>query len=132
MSKDIVDPLEALLEDVEIAPISPMGIFAPETNFAVEPIPEANEENLVCLRGPCRHYLQIEQRFNHGNTIGTLHDRVVQINRYCLRHHSTIDLTDECVYACNEWDPIDLNEPQFYERDLRRKKYLETKAKKED
>lgn len=70
------------------------------------PIPEATEENMVCLRGPCRHLYQADQYFAAGNPAGTPGVERVMTTRFCLLPKGEpIDLTDECVYKCSHWDP---------------------------
>jgi hypothetical protein len=104
---NLVDPLDALLAE-EIPPLPPQapdGTFIPSP-VQPEPIPEATPETMVCLRGPCEHYVEIRSRFQHGNAVGTLEHEPVQINRFCKAIHGTdIDLTDELVHECNQWVP---------------------------
>lgn len=106
---DKLDPLDSMLNDEEPGPlpIGPDGGFVPQM-IQPEPIPAATAENMICLRGPCKYYLQIDSRFNAGNSKGTL-DRVpVQKNRFCRAIPGTeVDLTDELVMDCSDWDPID-------------------------
>lgn len=121
-----VDPFEQFLDDEgESAGAAPPGAFIPQSLYQ-EPIPEANEENLVCLRGPCRYYMEVVQRFEAGNTQGTLESDPKLTNRFCrMPNLSDIDLTDSCVYRCTSWDPIDSNESEYVARELRRKNYQE-------
>lgn len=104
---DLVDPLDRLLaEDIPPAmPPGPGGLFAPAP-IQPEPIPEATPETMICLRGPCVHYVEIQTRFQAGNSKGTLDAVPVQKNRFCnVMAASEIDLTDEIVMDCNKWDP---------------------------
>jgi hypothetical protein len=105
----MIDPLDTLLaeEIPPLPPTAPDGTFVP-TLIQPEPIPEATPETMACLRGPCRFYVEIKSRFQHGNTKGTLDHEPVQINRFCKAIQGTdIDLTDELVHDCNHWDPMD-------------------------
>jgi hypothetical protein len=106
-----IDPLDKLMaEDLDPVPPPAPGTdglpFPTGMNFLPEPIPEATPENLVCLRGPCRHYVEITTRFQSGNTKGTLDHVPRQINRYCnVLQSEHIDLTDEAVLDCSHWYP---------------------------
>lgn len=123
---DLVDPLDTILAE-ELPPAMPPS---PGTQFSPapiqpEPIPEATPENMICLRD-CRHYVELITNFQAGNAKGTLQHVPRQTNRFCkVIEGSDIDLTDELVSVCNQWDPID---PTFvFERNLRRKRYEEKK-----
>jgi hypothetical protein len=121
-----VDPFEQFLDDEsDQVGASPPPIFAPKS-LMMAPIPEASEENLICLRGPCRNYMEIVQRFDVGNTIGTLTQEPRLTNRFCrIPNSSDIDLTDSCVYACSHWDPIDPDDSEYKLREERRRKCLD-------
>lgn len=126
-----LDPFDALLDDDELVPaaIGPGGVFAPNL-LQSEPLPEATEDTLVCLRGPCRHYLEIHQRVDSGNTVdtpGMPEKGFVQINRYCTYPATDIDLMDTCIYHCNTWDPQDSNDPEYIAREMRRKAFFTKK-----
>lgn len=84
-------------------------------------LPAATPRNMICLRGPCLHYLETETFLASGNPKDTwdpehgLKDPQTglpvrmprQVNRTCLVHPGTVvELTDENVYTCNRWDPI--------------------------
>lgn len=68
------------------------------------PIQPLSHESFVCVRGPCRNYVEL-------TTKGELEDRhlqapVRQVNRFCrVIEGDAIDLTDMAVYECNRWDP---------------------------
>jgi hypothetical protein len=109
------------LANEEPGPLPPL---APDNGFAppllatpAAPIPAAAEENFVCLRGPCRFFLQL-------NSIAevdapTLDHQPEQINRFCRAIPGIeIDLTDDNVFACTGWDP-DLSPERGYREDRR-------------
>ena len=124
MSDKTVDPFEQLLDDeAESVGVTPPGVgFAPQLGPA--PIPAASEDTLCCLRGPCQYYMEVLQRFETGNTIGTLDEEPRMKNRFCLRvEASPIDLTDSCVYECSDWDPTDPLDEEHLAREQRRAKY---------
>jgi hypothetical protein len=82
-----------------------------------DPIPPATPDQFICLAGPCRHYLEIhsladvETRGHNGPP--------KHINRLCrVISGVEIDLTDDCVFSCSEWDPLVPGETR--ERDRRR------------
>ncbi len=113
-------PLDAYA-DFEPQPIA----VAPDGGPAIEAmgppaaVPPATPELFVCLRGPCRHYWEIETHLASGNPADTwgpdgLKDEdgnairaPRQITRACT-YQAGIDtqFTDDIVYACNRWDPI--------------------------
>jgi len=68
------------------------------------PMPPAVPEHFVCLRGPCKHYLEIQSPSDVENrTLGYL---PVQISRYCRAIQGAIlALDDDSVFSCTEWDP---------------------------
>ena len=125
-------------KDVELGglpPIAPDGGFVPGPIGVPPAVPAATPENFVCLRGPCRHYWEIETFMASGNPIETwgpdgLKDpdgnplRIPrQINRSCLAHPGTeTELTEDTVYNCNRWDPLSARELRKLEK--RRRVYL--------
>jgi len=127
-------------KDVDLGglpPIAPDGGFAPGPVGMPPPVDAATPENFVCLRGPCRHYWQIETYMASGNPKETwdpetgLKDLVTgqplrvprQISRSCTAQPGTeTHLTEDCVYECNRWDPMTARELRV--RDKRTKKYL--------
>lgn len=126
MSRDYeeFDPLDSLLaEDLQPLPIGPDGGFNPTLPVQPEPIPEATPENMVCLRD-CRYYMEVVSRFNAGNAKGTLGFQPRQINRFCKAIPGTdIDLTDELVSECSDWDPIPVDE--VVAKSKRRQEWIE-------
>ena len=68
------------------------------------PLPPATPEHFVCLRGPCKFYLEIGSPSDVENrTLGYL---PVQTSRYCRAIAGAIlSLDDDAVFACSEWDP---------------------------
>lgn len=125
--QELVDHLNRLLaEDLNpLPPVSGDGGFVPQMPIMQEPIPEASPDNMICLRGPCKNYIEIVSRFNAGNTKGTLDHMPKQINRFCKVIPGTdIDLTDEVVKDCSEWDPLLPEDNLVKERDSRRQAYL--------
>lgn len=122
---ELDDPLNRLLADeTDLAPTPIAGGFVPVMPLEPEPIPEATPETMICLRGPCRHYMELQSMFQHGNTKGTLDHVPKQQNRFCRAIEGTdIDLTDEVVYECTEWDP--LLKAETLARKVRRDQWLE-------
>lgn len=99
-------------DDVELPglPIAPDGGIAPGFGIAPPPPePPATPENFVCLRGPCRHYWQMETRFAAGNPEGTFEELGLAppraIHRTCLRGHAETELQEVTVVSCDAWDP---------------------------
>lgn len=108
---DRVDPFDAILEDEgQVGGFSPEGVFAgAEAVGPEDPIPEATAENMVCLRGPCRHYVEITKRFKAGNR--GMDRQFTQATRFCNALTSEwIELTDEAVFDCNRWEPMSTEE----------------------
>jgi hypothetical protein len=110
-------------------PIAPDGGIAP--GYGIQPAPappEATPDAFVCLRGPCRHYWHLETFAGAGNPKGTFENLGLreprQINRTCIANpgHET-DLTEDCVYECNLWDP--LSPDQLDAIEARRRRYFE-------
>ncbi len=105
----VIDPLDSFLDaDLGQLPMASDGKFIPNTAvFETEPIPDSNEENFICLRGPCKYYLEMIPYFNAGNTKGSLDHRPIQFYRTCMRIAGyELELTDSCMMACNQWDPL--------------------------
>jgi hypothetical protein len=69
------------------------------------PVPKAGAHTLLCLSGPCKYYFEWHTRAD-VDTRG-LEQEPRQLNRVCTAipgvHN---DLTDDCVYVCNRWDPL--------------------------
>lgn len=113
-----VDPLDRLLEtEPAVVPVAPDGGFAPTIVDYPEPIPEATVQTMVCLRN-CRHYFETAVPFAAGNPKGTFKKLPVQTTRYCTVTASPIDLTDENVFDCTRWDPL---EPDVLAATLKRR-----------
>lgn len=122
----LIDPLDKLLS-TEVQggppPIGPDGMpFVISEPFR---IPDATPENMVCLRGPCRHYFEPRLVASVGNTADSLDEEPLAINRVCMRVPGFFyDLMDECVRSCTGWDPVTATEirelesrrENFYER----------------
>jgi hypothetical protein len=71
------------------------------------PIPEANIDTMICMAGPCRHYVSQIVWFPSGNTEGSPGYDAKEEVRYCDRLRSAhISLTDELVFQCNCWEPL--------------------------
>ena len=99
-------------------------------------VPAATPDHFVCLRGPCRHYWQLETFMASGNPAMTWDPEVGlkdedgkpirvprQINRSCLVHPGTeTELTEDSVYSCSRWDPLSPREVRA--RQKRIDKYL--------
>lgn len=108
------------IEPGGLPPIAPDGGFAPGPIGTPPAVDAATPQNFICLRGPCRHYWQIETFVASGNPSSTWGEgglvdpdtgkplRVPrQLNRSCLAHSGTeTELTEDCVYNCNRWDPL--------------------------
>lgn len=126
----LINPMDTLLDtDFGPIPMGPQGEFVPATAaFESEPIPPASEDNFICLRGPCRHYFEMKVHFSAGNTRGTLTSVPILTKRSCTRIVGyEVDLTEEIVYSCNEWDPytpaeIDAREARRNTYQIRRNK----------
>lgn len=122
--KDKKDPIEALLDDDTPVVVPNASGFMPMPPVGpMAPIPQVNEDTLYCLRGPCKHYLEVIQRFDAGNTVGTLKKEPRLTNRFCTKHD--LELTDQVVYECNHWHPID--EEEKLRRHNQRLQYESTK-----
>lgn len=104
--EDQVGALDRLLaEDISGGPMPGPGGMVGE-QLRPEPIPEATPASMICLRGPCVHYLEIKSKFQAGNTKGTLKKAPVATNRFCMKILGTdIDMTDELPVDCNYWQP---------------------------
>jgi len=71
-------------------------------------IPDATPENMVCLRGPCRHYWFSKTSAEIGNPAGFFEsigqEEPRQHHHVCLLDDS--QLKDDCVFECSQWDPL--------------------------
>ncbi len=100
-----LDAFAATADELPPAMVGPAGFM---NLLQPEPLPEITEETLVCLRGPCRHYVEIKKRFDAGNTKGSLDHVPMQWLRFCKAIPGyTLELTDENIYDCNQWAPQD-------------------------
>jgi hypothetical protein len=81
------------------------GILQSQVVDQLRPIPAATPENFVCLRGPCVRYLEITSTADvNAPTLGR---DPIQLNRYCRAIPGVeIDLTEDAVFACSDWDPV--------------------------
>lgn len=91
-----------------------VGVGAPP------PIPAAEPKTFVCLRGPCRHYWQLEMHFDAGNPEETWDPEIGlkdehgdpiraprKIERVCLAHPGVeTELEDTAVLECSRWSPM--------------------------
>lgn len=128
----IITPMDTLFDtDFGPLPIGPEGSFVPNTAvYESEPIPEANEENMVCLRGPCRHYLEMRPHFAAGNARDSLDHAHVLVKRTCMVITGyEVDMTDEVMKDCSGWDP--LMPEDVFERNQRRERYTQLRKSKE-
>lgn len=80
------------------------GILQSQAVEQLRPVPAATPENFVCLRGPCVHYLEIISIADVNAP--TLKRDPVQLNRFCRAIPGIeLDLTEDCVFRCSDWDP---------------------------
>lgn len=119
------------LDDVDLG-----GLAMPGPVGMAPSVPAATPEHFMCLRGPCRHYWQLETFFASGNPKetwdaedglknedGTPVRMPRQISRSCLAQPGMeTELTDDNVYDCNRWDPMTPRE--LRQQAKRRSKYL--------
>lgn len=123
------------VEPAPAPPVGPDGGPAPHLQYGIAPpppAPAATPETMVCLRGPCVHYWELHSHVDAGNPADTWDsdkglkealavddegnvtygDNIVkqprQINRVCLVNPGyETELTGDCIYECNRWDPGD-------------------------
>src|SRR6185436_8511362 len=129
----IISPMDTLLDtDFGALPVGPEGSFIPATAvYESDPIPEATEENMVCLRGPCRHYLEMRPFFAAGNAKGTLDHHHVLVKRTCMVISGyEVDMTDEVMNECTGWDPLMPEELAL--KNSRRERYYQIRGAKEE
>lgn len=110
-------------QDIEQPPlaIAPDGGIAPDMVGPPTPVPAATPQNFVCLRGPCRHYWELTTWMGSGNPAETWAELGVreprQISRSCLAHPGTeTELTEDCAFECNRWDPLSPREVRKREK----------------
>jgi len=110
-SLDVLDQMAQSYQPSAGPAVDPRGgIFMPTAVEESISVPEATPRDMVCMRGPCRHYFQTVQFFPAGIVRGTLDHDPLQMQRACLRISPPSSLGDEAVYKCSEWDPIDPTE----------------------
>lgn len=124
-TRKIKAPLEAFrrIQPGPLPPIAPDGGLAPGPVGMPPPAPPATPKFFVCLRGPCRHYWEMVTEMPLGNPAETFGEGGLvdadgapvqvphQITRTCTAHPGTeTDLTDDNVYSCNRWDPLEPSE----------------------
>lgn len=80
--------------------------------------PAATPATFICLRGPCRHYWELESFIETGNPKGTFgpnglkdaEGRAIreprQISRSCTNAVPETELTEGTIFDCNRWDPL--------------------------
>lgn len=90
--------------DVVMPPGPGIGSLGPP-----EPVPERTPENMICLRGPCRHYWHMVAMADAGNPAGTWAklgvDAPRQHHHTCLAGPEETDLAEDNVFECNRWEP---------------------------
>lgn len=67
------------------------------------PLPPRTPENMVCLRGPCRHYWHLVTTGDFANTDGDFkqHHHVCLVNPGYETNLEGSDVAD-----CGKWDPL--------------------------
>jgi hypothetical protein len=104
-------------EPAPLPPTAPDGGFDPRAVAVNVPdkLPAATPQNMICLRGPCRHYWYCETNFDAGNPGGTFESLGLAAPRQ--RHHlctlipgMETDFTEDVCFECNRWDPLDAKE----------------------
>lgn len=76
--------------------------------------PDVDAQNLLCQHGPCRHFWQTRSLFAAANNNYDALPGGVEVHkitkRFCTRHPGDPDpdITDDRIYECSEWDPVDL------------------------
>lgn len=118
-------------------PIAPDGGIVP--GYGAEPLPPAIQltaQNSVCVRGPCRYYWHVVTDFPAGNPESTWDGKLIdpktglpvtkpqQHNHSCLVQPGLeMDMTEDVIFACNRWDPVDPQSDEALEREARRELY---------
>ena len=122
-------------------PIAPDGGIVPGYG-SVAPAPQAPESAWICKRGPCRHFWHLSSEFPAGNPESTwegLTDPLTGAPVPKPKQHSysclvqlgyEMDLTEDTVFDCNRWDPIDPDDREIVERGRRRDLYKIRLARK--
>lgn len=117
----------------EFSPASVSVVIGPDSlpmaqGFLGDPeaVPARTPENMVCLRGPCRHYWYMKTMADMANPVKTFEQLGIDVprqhNHTCLVNpgHET-DLGNDNVFECNKWNP--LTAPEVAELRLRREQY---------
>jgi len=102
--EDLAHAMDEMLK-VQPAPAAFSPMPGAEGVGMPAPIPEATPVNMACLRGPCRHYWEVEQFHESSNPADTPGLKNRRIIRACICGPRETDITDETVYSCNKWDP---------------------------
>ena len=112
-------------EEPSPLPIGPDGAPTLAQPVLLDKIPEATVDTLICLRGPCKHYVQLTTM---ADVVQGIADHTLkQIERFCaVIQGDAIDLTDQCVFDCSHWHPED--ERLIAARDLARKRWESTRG----
>jgi len=127
-------------------PIAPDGGIVPGYGMDQEGPPEpVQPERFICLRGPCRHFWHLISEFPSGNPENTwlgLTDPLTgapvpkprQHTYSCLVHPGMeTELTEDTVFDCNLWDPVDPHDSIAIAREERRRLYqIRTTTPKEN
>jgi hypothetical protein len=103
-----VDIIDSILEgESSPASMGPGGqIFTPLAYDSL-PMPDYTPENVICLRGPCKHYWEMKLFFESGNTEGTMPEAPKYTQRACLRQSGVVqNLNDDVVFECSSWEPM--------------------------
>ena len=115
--------------DFEPAPAPTMGPNgAIQVGFvgAAVPAPIWNEDNVVCARGPCRHFWHLVTTVGEGNPAETWAELGIaqprQHSYTCLVNPGMeTEFGNDAVFGCNLWDP--LTDSELAEREMRRELY---------
>ncbi len=106
-------------------PVNPEnGSLIPLPLEEAPPAPSVDAENMICCRGSCRYFWHVETIGPDGGISG-----LRQHSYTCFRTGMEMNLGDDCVFDCDQWDPWDPIE--YREREARRDHYHNTKRKDE-
>lgn len=129
--EDPVELLDALMsaDSAPLPPMAPDGGFMPSPMGEPASIPEATPETMICMAGPCRHYVEQSAWFPSGNVEGSPGYNARETVRYCDRLRSAhISLTDEIIFDCNAWIPLSPAETKERAKNRERLVQLRTKG----
>lgn len=114
-----------------VAPqIAPDGMPMPRLSIVAEqrPPPEMTPSTSPCLRGPCKHFMEVRALFEHGNAPGTFADgkEPKEFYLYCDAIPGTYLEMGRDAYpvSCSRWDPLAKSRVKLLE-DRRRRFYVE-------